>query len=57
MQTGNHIFSNNAISVNFGNALDNQTGKVWIRVTTLSASTGSGNRASTAVDDVNISFQ
>ncbi len=57
MQTGNHTFSNNAFTVNFGNALDNQTGKVWIRITTLSASTGSGNRASTAVDDVNISFQ
>lgn len=55
--TGNHIFSNTPITVNFGSALDNQSGKVWIRVTTLAASTGSGNRASTAVDDVSISFQ
>ena len=58
--TGNHIFSNTPVSINFGNALDNQSGKVWIRVVTLAASTGSGkpylNRASTAVDDVNLTF-
>ena len=40
-------FSSTPVTVNFGNALDNQSGKVWIRIVTLSATTGSGSRAST----------
>ncbi|MBV9960876.1 MAG: hypothetical protein JO072_01400, partial [Parafilimonas sp.] len=45
------------VTVNFGNALDNQNSKVWIRITTLSATTGSGSRASTGIDDVQITWQ
>lgn len=50
-------FGSTPVSVNFGNVLDNQSGKVWIRIVTLSATTGSGSRASTGIDDVNISWQ
>ena len=56
MTTGNLTFANNAISVNFGNALDNKSTNVWIRIAALTASTGSGNRPSTAIDDFNLSW-
>jgi len=54
--TGNNVFSSNPINVSFGGALDNQTGPVWIRIVTLTGSTGSGNRASSAVDDFKVSW-
>ena len=50
-------FSSTPVTVDFGNALDNQSGKVWIRIVTLSATTGSGSRASSAIDDVKFSWQ
>jgi hypothetical protein len=50
-------FSSIPVTVNFGNVLNNQNTKVWIRVVTLSATTGSGSRASTGIDDVQISWQ
>ncbi len=50
-------FASTPVTVNFGNALDNQNSKVWIRIVTLSATTGTGSRASTGIDDVNISWQ
>lgn len=50
-------FSSTPVTVNFGNVLDNQNEKVWIRIVTLSATTGSGSRASTGIDDVSISWQ
>lgn len=56
LTTGGSTFSNNAINVDFGNALDNKTEPVWIRIVNLSASTGSGNRASTAIDNFSLSF-
>ncbi|HEY1870398.1 MAG TPA: hypothetical protein VGG71_05030, partial [Chitinophagaceae bacterium] len=49
-------FGSTPVSVNFGNALDNKSSKVWIRIVTLSATNGSGNRASTGIDDVQISW-
>jgi hypothetical protein len=52
MTTGNKVFSNNAISVTFPAALNNVSQKVWIRVVTLTPTTGSNNRPSTAIDDV-----
>jgi hypothetical protein len=55
MTTG-PTFTSNSISVNFGNAIDNKSQKVWIRVSALSNSTGSANRPSTAIDDVSISW-
>ncbi|GAA4460016.1 hypothetical protein GCM10023093_01960 [Nemorincola caseinilytica] len=56
MTTGGLTFSNNTVSVNFGSALDNQSSVVWIRVVALTASTGGGNRASSAIDDVNLTW-
>ncbi|HNF29573.1 MAG TPA: DUF5689 domain-containing protein [Chitinophagaceae bacterium] len=54
--TTSNVFSSNTINVNFGNAIDNKSQKVWIRVSALSNSTGSANRPSTAIDDVSISW-
>lgn len=56
LTTGGSTFSNNTINVNFSNLLDNKTSKVWIRVTALAASTGSGNRPTSAIDDFNLSW-
>lgn len=54
--TGNNLFSNTNVTVNFGTALDNKSSNVYIRIVTLEVSTGSGNRASTAIDDVNLTW-
>jgi len=56
LTTGNSSFSSTPINVNFGSALDNKSTKVWIRIVTLTATTGTGNRASTAVDDVKFTW-
>lgn len=56
LTTGNRAFSNNTINVNFGSALNNQTGPVWIRIVTLTTSTGTGNRPTTGIDDVSLSW-
>jgi len=50
-------FSSTPVSVNFGNTLNNISSKVWIRITTLTATTGSGSRPSSAIDDVRFSWQ
>lgn len=52
LTTGNKVFSNNLITVSLPAALSNQSQKVWIRIVALTPTTGSGNRASTAIDDV-----
>ncbi|MBK6484253.1 MAG: hypothetical protein IPG01_14245 [Chitinophagaceae bacterium] len=44
------------VSVNFGTALDNNAGPVWIRILTVTATTGAGNRPVTGVDDFNLSY-
>ncbi len=56
LATGNLTFTNTAVFVNFGAALDNQSQNVWIRIVTTAASTGSGNRASSAIDDFSLSY-
>jgi len=50
-------FGSTPVSVNFGNALDNRSEKIWIRIVTLTATTGSGSRAATGIDDVRISWK
>ena len=50
-------FTSTPVTVNVGSALDNQNNKIWIRIVVLSASTGSGSRTSTAIDDVSFSWQ
>ena len=54
--TGGTTFSNNTINVDFGTALNNVTGPVWIRIVALSASTGSSNKPSSTIDDVRFSW-
>src|SRR5690606_15477876 len=56
MTTGNNIFGNNTITVDFGTALDNISGPVFIRIVTLDPTTGGGNRATTAIDNVNLTW-
>jgi len=53
----NGAFSSTPVTVNFGSTLDNQSGKVWIRIVTVSVTTGSGSRAATGIDDVQFSWQ
>ncbi|MGI4886852.1 MAG: choice-of-anchor J domain-containing protein [Janthinobacterium lividum] len=54
--TGGNSFTSNTVAVSFGTALDNAAGPVWIRVIALTGSTGSGARASTAIDDFALSW-
>lgn len=49
-------FSNTLVTVNFGTALNNISQPVWIRIVALNPTTGSGNRASTAIDDVKFTW-
>ena len=56
LTTGGSVFTNNTISVDFGASLDNQPDNVWIRIVTITASTGSGNRASSAIDDLSLTY-
>jgi hypothetical protein len=54
--TTSNAFGGTNVTVNFGSNLNNQNQKVWIRVVTLSATTGSGSRASSAMDDFQLSW-
>ncbi len=49
-------FASTDVTVNFGTALDNINDFVWIRIVDLSATTGSGSRPTTGIDDVSLSF-
>lgn len=49
-------FSSNTINVDFLNALDNNAGPIWIRIVALTASSGSGARPTTAIDNFNLTF-
>ncbi|WP_303311693.1 choice-of-anchor J domain-containing protein [Hymenobacter sp. BT730] len=54
--TGGATFSNNTVTIDFENKLDNQTGPVWIRIVALTATTGSSNRPSSAIDDFSLTW-
>jgi hypothetical protein len=56
LTTGGSTFSNNAVSVTLPAAVNNQSQKVWIRIIAKTASTGSSNRATTAIDDVKFTW-
>ncbi|QJX49108.1 T9SS type A sorting domain-containing protein [Hymenobacter taeanensis] len=53
---GNTSFSNTPITVDFENALNNKSEKVWIRIVALANSTGSGSRPTTAIDDFSLTW-
>lgn len=54
--TTNGTFLNNTVTVNFGSLLNNINEPVWIRIVTLTSTSGGGNRPSTGVDDVKFSW-
>ncbi|MBL7744867.1 MAG: endonuclease [Chitinophagaceae bacterium] len=54
--TGGSTFTNTTVTVSFGNSLDDISQNVWIRITSLTAATGSGNRATTGIDDISLSY-
>jgi len=54
--TGGEVFSNYTCGVNFAHTLDNISSNVYIRIVTLVFSSGSGNRASTAIDNYNLTW-
>jgi hypothetical protein len=56
LATGDSTFGSAAITADFGTALDNQSSPVWIRIVALAASTGTNNRATTAIDDFNLTW-
>lgn len=56
LSTGGSTFSNQTVTVNFGSALDNKNSAVWIRIRAIAASTGSGNRPSTGIDDFTLNY-
>lgn len=49
-------FSSTPVTVSLPAAINNQNQKVWIRIVTLLKTTGSGNRPSTAIDDVQLTW-
>ena len=49
-------FSSTPVTVSFGTALNNISQKVWIRIVALSATTGSNSRPSTAIDNLQLSW-
>jgi hypothetical protein len=54
--TTNNTFASNTIDVDFNGALNNQDDPVTIRVSALAASSGSGSRPSSAIDDFTLSW-
>ena len=49
-------FTNTAVSVNFGTALDNQNQPVWIRIMPSDTTMGSGTRPLIGIDNYNLSW-
>ncbi|MBS1584855.1 MAG: T9SS type A sorting domain-containing protein [Bacteroidetes bacterium] len=56
MTTGGNTFSTANITASFGSALDHQNQPVWIRIVALTHTTGSGNRATTAIDNFHLTW-
>lgn len=56
MNTGFNAFGTNNITASFGSALDHQNQPVWIRIVALTHSSGSGNRATTAIDNFHLTW-
>jgi hypothetical protein len=57
LTTGGNTFANNPIHVDFGNALDDQSGVITVRIVTVTPTSGSGNRASTGIDDFTLTWE
>ena len=57
LTTGGNTFSNNPVHVDFGNSLDNRSDVITIRIVALTPSSGSGNRPSTGIDDLTLTWE
>jgi hypothetical protein len=56
LSTAYGTFANTTVTVNFGSALNNISQPIWIRIVTLTPTTGGGNRPSTGIDDVKFTW-
>ncbi|WP_291098746.1 MULTISPECIES: hypothetical protein [unclassified Empedobacter] len=56
LTTGDSKFTNQSVDVTLPADIDNQSGNVWIRITTTGDASGKNNRASTAIDDFNLTW-
>lgn len=56
VSTGGTAFKNSPVSVDFSNTLDNVSDVVTIRIITIVATTGAGNRPTSAIDDFTLSW-
>lgn len=56
LTTGNSKFTNQDVNLILPTDFDNQSTNVWIRITTTGEAVGSGNRASTAIDDFKLTW-
>lgn len=54
--TTSPTFGGTNVSLSLPAAVNNQSQKVWIRIVTLSATAGAGNRPSSAIDDFQMSW-
>ena len=54
--TGGSSFTNTTVTVNFGTALNNINQPVWIRIVALASTSGTGNRATSGIDDLVLNF-
>lgn len=54
--TGGSSFASTNVTVDFGTALNNISQPVWIRIVTLTGTTGSGNRPTTGIDDLSLNY-
>ena len=57
LTTGAKSFSSNPVHVDFGDVLDNKSDRIWIRIVTLAASSGSGSRPASAIDELRFSWK
>jgi hypothetical protein len=56
LTTGGSNWANTTVTASFGAFLDNLAGPVWIRIVSLDLTSGSGNRPTSAIDDVNLTW-
>lgn len=57
LSSGNSQFGSQVIQINFGALLNNIPTEIWIRIVTKAATSGTGSRPVTAIDDVTLSWE
>ncbi len=56
LTTGGNTFSNQHVTATLPAAVNKQAQPVWIRISALTATTGSGNRATSGIDDFSLTW-